>query len=60
MDSNSTINWLLAGEPWVRNRTRLDILEQQENDLEVKNDYSETVRLPFLKDELQKIGRAHV
>ena len=49
IDSNSTINWLLAGEPWVRYRTRLDILEQQESDPEVKNDYSETVRLPEIQ-----------
>ena len=49
MDANSTINWLLAGEPWVRYRTRLDTLEQQESDPEVKNDYSETVRLPEIQ-----------
>jgi len=49
MDADSTINWLLAGEPWVRYRTRLDILELRESNPEVQNDYSEIVRLPEIQ-----------
>lgn len=30
-----TIRWLLEGEPWVQYRTRVDILEQSENEAEV-------------------------
>ena len=33
---NAPIEWLLAGEPWVQYRTRLDILGQPENDPTVK------------------------
>ena len=29
------IKWLLKGEPWVEYRTRVDLLEQSENEPEV-------------------------
>lgn len=32
---NNTIKWLLKSSPWVQYRTRIDILGQKENDLEV-------------------------
>src|SRR3989304_4629055 len=31
------IDWLLAGEPWVEYRTRLDLLGQSEKDTQVKS-----------------------
>jgi hypothetical protein len=33
---NAPIEWLLAGEPWIQYRTRLDLLGQSENDPDVK------------------------
>jgi len=30
--NDKTIQWLLQGEPWIEYRTRLDLLEQKEND----------------------------
>jgi hypothetical protein len=33
---NAPIEWLLAGEPWIEYRTRLDLLGQSENDPDVK------------------------
>lgn len=33
---NAPIEWLLAGEPWIEYRTRLDLLGQSENDPNVK------------------------
>ncbi|MDD1775739.1 MAG: hypothetical protein LUP94_00115, partial [Candidatus Methanomethylicus sp.] len=35
MDQKPIIKWLLDGEPWVQYRTRLDLLDQQESELEV-------------------------
>lgn len=34
---NAPIDWLLAGEPWVEYRTRLDLLKQSEQDPQVKS-----------------------
>jgi hypothetical protein len=33
--NDKTIEWLLQGEPWVQYRTRVDLLEQKENDPQV-------------------------
>ena len=33
---NAPIEWLLAGEPWIEYRTRLDLLGKSENDPNVK------------------------
>lgn len=30
--NDQTIDWLLQGEPWIEYRTRLDLLDQKEND----------------------------
>jgi len=32
---DKAVNWLLGGPPWVQYRTRIDLLDQDENDLEV-------------------------
>ena len=37
------INWLLDGEPWVEYRTRVDLLNQSENELEVIVAYDATL-----------------
>ena len=37
------INWLLDGEPWVEYRTRIDLLNQSENEPEVKAAYDATL-----------------
>ncbi len=42
---NAPIEWLLAGEPWIEYRTRLDLLGQSENDPNVK-----TARKSMLAD----------
>lgn len=34
---NAPIEWLLEGEPWIEYRTRVDLLEQSENDLAVSS-----------------------
>ncbi len=33
--SDDTINWMLKGEPWIEYRTRVDLLEQSEQDPQV-------------------------
>lgn len=33
---NAPVDWLLAGEPWIQYRTRLDLLGQSENDPDVR------------------------
>ena len=33
--NNKTIEWLLQGDPWIEYRTRLDLLDQTENDPQV-------------------------
>lgn len=33
--NEKTIEWLLQGEPWIQYRTRLDLLDQPENDAQV-------------------------
>jgi hypothetical protein len=33
---NAPVSWLLQGEPWLTYRTRIDLLGQNENDLQVK------------------------
>ena len=33
--NNKSIEWLLQGEPWIEYRTRVDLLEQPETDLQV-------------------------
>ena len=38
------MEWLLEGEPWVEYRTRLDLLEQSENEIEVIN---KLLKLPY-------------
>jgi len=38
LNETITTNWLLEGSPWIRYRTRIDLLNQQEDDLEVTAD----------------------
>jgi hypothetical protein len=50
------IKWLLEGEPWVEYRTRVDLLEQFENDPEVIRARKEMINHPkirLLLDELR-------
>ena len=37
------INWLLDGEPWIEYRTRIDLLEQSENESQVRDAYKATL-----------------
>ena len=46
---NEIIEWLLEGEPWVEYRTRLDLLEQAENDAEVLNARKEMINHPKIQ-----------
>jgi hypothetical protein len=48
-------DWLLEGPPWVRYRTRLDILGQSKDDPVVINEYNELVNHPLIIRLLQEI-----
>lgn len=37
------INWLLDGEPWIEYRTRLDLLDQSDDEAQVKDAYVATL-----------------
>ena len=41
-----TIDWLLEGEPWVRYRTRLDLLRSDLDDPMVRHDYNALISNP--------------
>ncbi|MCK5057445.1 MAG: hypothetical protein KAT34_12355 [Candidatus Aminicenantes bacterium] len=43
------IDWLLTAKPWVRYRTRLDLLDQDPGREEVKNDRKEMLSHPKIK-----------
>jgi len=44
------INWLLEGDPWVEYRTRLDLLEQSENEPQVIDAYNATLAHPNIQN----------
>ena len=51
------ITWLLEGEPWVKYRTRIDLLGQFENEekvLHARNEMINHPRIQFLLNELKK------
>ena len=39
-----SISWLLEGDPWVRYRTRIDLVQSQKNDVLVESDYNAILR----------------
>ena len=44
------ISWLLDGEPWIEYRTRLDLLDQSENDPQVIDAYNATLANPKIQN----------
>jgi hypothetical protein len=47
-------NWLLEGDPWVRYRTLVDLLDKNENDKEVIQTKKEIVQHPLIKKIFKK------
>ena len=43
------IEWLLEGEPWVEYRTRLDLLEQSENEIKVVRSRKQMIEHPQIQ-----------
>ena len=48
-------NWLLAGPPWVKYRTRIDLLGQPENDPEVSAARVAMLTDPHVKSSLEEL-----
>jgi hypothetical protein len=51
-----TVRWLLEGEPWVEYRTRVDLLEQSENEPEVLHARKEMINHPKILLLLKEIN----
>jgi len=49
------IEWLLEGEPWVEYRTRLDLLEQSENEIEVVRSRKQMIEHPKIQLLLEEL-----
>ena len=49
------VEWLLQGEPWVEYRTRVDLLEQSENDSEVIRARKEMIKHPKIQLLLEEL-----
>jgi len=52
---NAPIEWLLGGEPWIEYRTRVDLLEQAENDPEVMSSRESMLADPKIKGLLAEL-----
>jgi len=52
---NEIIKWLLEGEPWVEYRTRIDLLEQFENESEVIRARKEMINHPKIQLLLEEL-----
>ena len=50
------INWLLDGEPWVEYRTRIDLLDQSENEPQVIEAYNATLAHPNIHNLITEIS----
>jgi len=50
------IRWLLEGEPWVEYRTRVDLLEQFENEVEVLRARKEMINHPKIQSLLEELA----
>ena len=49
------IKWLLEGEPWVEYRTRVDLLEQSESELEVIDARKKMINHPLIQSLLEEL-----
>jgi len=54
---HETVKWLLDGEPWVEYRTRLDLLEQSEDEKEVLEAKKNLVSHPQIQSMLSEFSR---
>ncbi len=52
---NEIVKWLLEGEPWVKYRTRVDLLEQSENEVEVVRSKIEMIEHPKIQLLLEEL-----
>ena len=50
------INWLLEGEPWVKYRTRLDLLDQSKNEPQVLDAYTSTLAHPNIQNLITELS----
>jgi hypothetical protein len=50
------INWLLDGEPWIEYRTRLDLLDQSENEPQVVDAYHATLAHPSIQNLITELS----
>jgi len=53
MENN--IKWLSKQEPWVRYRTRIDLLDYSKNNHEIKKDYEELINHQLIKEILKDL-----
>ncbi|NOZ04540.1 MAG: hypothetical protein GXO92_08085 [FCB group bacterium] len=56
MIENHLTDWLLQGDPWVRYRTRIDLLGQSPDHPQVQQDYRETCEHPLVKGLLRDLS----
>jgi hypothetical protein len=49
------VEWLLEGEPWVEYRTRLDLLEQSKNEIEVVRSRKQMIEHPKIQSLLEEL-----
>jgi len=49
------IEWLLEGEPWVEYKTRLDLLEQSEKEIEVVHSRKQMIEHPIIQSILEEL-----
>jgi len=57
MARSDVADWLLEGEPWVRYRTRVDLLGQSEKDVDVRAARRELLAHPLVKRLLAELSR---
>lgn len=50
------IAWLLEGEPWIEYRTRIDLLDQSENEPQVVDAYKATLAHPNIQNLLTELS----
>ena len=50
------ITWLLKGEPWVEYRTRIDLLDQSENEPQVIDAYNATLAHPVIQNLITELS----
>jgi hypothetical protein len=56
---NEIIRWLLEGEPWIEYRTRIDLLNQSENEADVLRARNTMLHHPNIQSLLNELKNTH-